>query len=221
MKMNKKYFFITFEGIDGCGKDTQLHRLVEKIREDDNYPFGNKYDSVWITREPTNITDSGRLISKKLREDNFSKEEAVELYLQDRIEHSKIISNFLSFSHVCCSRYDLSTFAYQMTQGADFEELYLKHKFGQEDGSLIPDITIVFKIDEQTAYDRINKRGETKEFFEKRDFQKKLVENLNYCILELKKRNRNIIEISALNSIDEISKEMFEKINLVLSQNKI
>ena len=209
--MNKN-LFITFEGIDGCGKDTQLNKLVEQIREDDNFPFGDKYSSVWITREPTKLTDQGKLISQKIREQDVSKEEATKLYIEDRIQHSKLIKEILSHSHVCCSRYDLSTLSYQMTQGMDFDYLYELHKYGQFNGTLIPDITIIFLIDEEIANKRINSRNGITECFEKREFQKKLVDNLNFCIEKLEKKGRIIIQVNANQPIEEVSKEMFEKI---------
>mgnify|MGYP001811027204 CR=1 FL=1 len=87
----EKTYFIAVEGIDGSGKDTQLFELVKAIREDDNKPFGNKYSNVWITRNPTKITPAGIKISNLIRQRQVSGEEAAELYVKDRIEHTQII----------------------------------------------------------------------------------------------------------------------------------
>ena len=162
--MSKNYF-IAFEGIDGCGKDTQLHKLVEAIKEDDGHPFGNKYSNIWVTREPTKITKSGIQISNLIRERDVSGEEATELFVQDRIEHSKIIGDVIKHSHILTSRYDLSTLSYQMTQGIDFDFIYNLHNYGKDTGAIIPDLTIVFDLPVDIAIQRTNSRNSTEECF--------------------------------------------------------
>lgn len=213
-----KHLFITFEGIDGCGKDTQLNELLIEVRKDNNYPFGNKYSTIWITREPTQLTHPGREIAKRIREEDVSAQDATRLYVEDRIEHSRIIESVLQHSHVFTSRYDLSTLAYQMTQGMDFDTLYDMHNYGQKDGVLIPDITLVFRLPEEEANKRISSRSEIKECFEKRDFQQELISSLDYCIEELRKRGRTIVEVNANQSPQEVTQEMLEKINVVLNE---
>lgn len=217
---DEKNYFITFEGIDGSGKDTQLNKLVAQIREDDNYPFGDKYSRIWITREPTKLTPEGVEICRRIREGDVSKEVATRLYVGDRIKHSRIIEKQLEHSHVISSRYDISTLSYQMTQGMNFEELYEMHKFGDVDGALIPDITLIFTLPEEEAYSRVSGRDGVRECFEKRDFQQELEKNIQFCIEELRKRGRKIIEINANQPIDDVTKEMFEKINECINEQK-
>ena len=218
--LGEKNLFIAFEGMDGSGKDTQLHRLAKQIREDDNYPFGNKYSCVWLTREPTNLSEEGREISRKLRDSGMDKEEATKLYISDRVQHTKIIKNILNYSNVLTSRYDMSTLSYQMTQGMDFEDLYNRHKYNEEGGVIEPDITVVFLLGEEEAYRRTGQRGEEREFFEKREFQKELESNLLYCIDKLRGRGRCIITVDADKEIDEVTHEMFEKIAEVLNSGR-
>ncbi len=214
----EKTLFISFEGIDGCGKDTQLHKLIGIIKEDDNVPFGNKYSNIWVTREPTKITASGEKISNLIRERDVSGEEATELYLEDRKEHTKLMRDILKHSHVLTSRYDLSTLSYQMSQGQDFDYLYNLHEYNKEDGSLIPDITIVFDLDVTTAFERMGKRDSKEECFEKKEFQEKVRDNLKFCIGELKKRDsRKIIIVNANQPIDKVTSEMILKIKKVMN----
>lgn len=214
----QKNYFISFEGIDGSGKDTQLHKLSEILR-DDNEILGNKYCNIWITREPTKITKSGKLINELLKTNNLPKETAVKYFIEDRKEHSKIIKEIKKHSHVLVSRYDISTLLYQMTQGMDFETLWKEHKFEEENGCTTPDLSIIFDIDTKTAVERINKRNNEKEFFETLEFQKKLRENLFICIEKIKKINpeRKIIIINANQSIEEVTNEMKIKVNKVLN----
>lgn len=213
----EKTYFISFEGIDGSGKDTQLHRLVEQIREDDNYPFGNKYSNVWVTREPTNMTASGREISKEIREGDVSVEDASRLYVEDRKEHTFFIKEMLVHSHVLTSRYDVSTLMYQMTQGMSFDELYNMHGYDDND-CIAPDLTIIFDIPADVAFERTQGRNSIQECFEKIEFQRKLVDIQNEVISKLRILGRNIIVVNANQSIEDVTSEMFEKIKLAFEK---
>ncbi len=211
-----KNLFIAFEGLDGCGKDTQLHKLVEIIKEDNNNFFGNKYSNIWVTREPTKITKSGNEISNAIRERDVSGDEATQLFVKDRIEHTKIIKDILKHSFVLTSRYDLSTLSYQMTQGIDFDYIYDLHKYGKIDGAIIPDITLVFDLPVDVAFTRMKKRESKEECFEKVEFQNKIKSNLNFCINELKKRDgRKIIIINANQSIENVTKEIIKNLQFL------
>jgi len=214
----EKTYFITFEGIDGSGKDTQLFELTKSIKNDDNYPFGNKYSNIWITRNPTKITKHGIEISNLIREKEVDGKTAARLYIKDRIEHTQIIKSILKHSHVLTSRYDVSTLTYQLAQGEDFDELYKMHNFEEDIGCIFPDLTIIFEIDAEISFKRINSRGEATECFEKLDFQKKLVEAQKYCVNKLKEKGRNIILVNANQTINKVREEMLEKINIVLNK---
>lgn len=218
----EKTYFIAFEGIDGAGKDTQLNKLVEAIKEDNNSkPFGNKYSRIWITREPTKMTDAGITIANLIRQRDVSGEEATRYYVEDRKQHTKIIKDMLKHSHVLTSRYDLSTLSYQMTQGMDFDYLYELHQYNQENGCIIPDITLIFDIDADTAFNRMGGRNSTHECFEKIEFQRELRKNLLWIIDELRKRDgRKIIVVNADQPIKDVTKEMIDKIEETIS-NKV
>ena len=81
-----------------------------------------------------------------------------------------MIKDILKHSHVLISRYDLSTLSYQMTQGMSFDELYNMHKYGKEEGCIIPDITLIFDLPVKIAFERMAKRNSETEFFEKVEF---------------------------------------------------
>lgn len=216
--MDDKNYFITFEGIDGSGKDTQLFELLKAIKNDDGYPFGDKYSNIWVTRNPTKITKPGIEISNLIRTSDVDGVTAARLYVQDRIEQTKIIKDILKHSHVLSSRYDVSTLTYQYAQGEDFDKLYDSHKFNEENGCIFPDLTIIFQIEAEVSFNRISSRGEVSECFEKLDFQKKLVDAQNFCINKLIEKGRNIIIVNANQSIEEVTLEMFEKISKFLKK---
>lgn len=209
--MTKK-LFISVEGIDGAGKDTQLYRLIEALKSK-KLPFGDKYSTIWLTREPTKLTEPGRTISRLLKEKEVSGEETSRYFTSDRKEHSRIIEQMLEHSFVLISRYDLSTLAYQMTQGQDFEKLYEMHEYGSENGTLIPDLTLVFDLPVEVALQRIGSRNEGQEFFEKEEFMTKLYDNIHFCVEQLKGRGRKVIVVDANQTRDEVTAEMIKKIN--------
>ncbi len=204
-------YFINYEGIDGSGKDTQLLIAAEKIKDDDGEIFGNKYSNIWITREPTRITKSGNEICDLMRGNVSDGERFAKLFIGDRIEHSRIIENIIPHSHILTSRYDISTFSYQMAQGLDFKTMYSEHKFGEKGGAIIPDLTLVFDLPVDEAFKRMGKRDSAKEIFEVRNFQEKVRENIFYVVDELKKLDGRRIEIINANQpIVDVSKEMVD-----------
>ena len=107
--------FIVIEGIDGCGKTTQIDELSKWLPKSG---LLNKGSKLITTREP-----GGSLLGKKLRglildnnEDNKPSSLAeLLLYSADRAEHvSKIISPALNKNNwVISDRFSDSTLAYQ------------------------------------------------------------------------------------------------------------
>ena len=106
--------FITFEGIEGSGKSTQVRKLHEFFQS-------KSIDSI-LTREPGG-TKAGELVRAVLLNEEIEKLEAKsELFLNfaARIEHvEKLIKPALAAKKtVICDRFFDSTFAYQ---GSAFE----------------------------------------------------------------------------------------------------
>lgn len=106
----KRGRFITFEGIDGCGKSTQIRLLKERIEAESG--------SCFETREP-----SGGPIGSMLRQLLSGRMEAHEktlaaLFAADRLDHllnktDGILQKMEQGTHVICDRYVLSNYAYQ------------------------------------------------------------------------------------------------------------
>lgn len=221
--MNTQGLFITFEGIDGSGKGTQLYNLIHHIKCDKNGFIGNKYTPIWITREPTHLTESGRSISKKIREENVNGKIASKLFIDDRIEHTQkfIIPRLKEGNIVLCDRYDISTYAYQTTQGVDFDLLYDLHKYDQE-GAIVPDITIVLMVNPEIAFDRVHQRNGIMECFEEINFQKRLHDQQKAVLIEISKRqpNRKFIVVDGRRDIEFVTSEIIRKISELLDRNK-
>ncbi len=206
--------FITLEGIDGAGKDIQLLNLIEIIRDDKNGIIADKYANIWVTREPTHLTESGKKISKLIREGNVDLETAKNLYVNDRKEHSIIIREMLKHSIVISSRFDISTLAFQNAQGESIEELYKMHGF-ENNECITPDLTIFFDVSADIGYARTLKRAEKKECFENLDFLRKVESSYKQVIDFLKNKGRNIIIIDANQSIEDVKDNMLSKLTKI------
>lgn len=222
-KMLKPNIFITFEGIDGAGKGTQLTKLFDLIINDENGFLGNKYSTVWRSREPTKLTESGTYIAKKIRsEEGATLEEAAEFFIKDRIEHTQefILPSLARGDFVLVDRYDISTLSYQITQAAvenksmTLDELYHKHNYGSE-GTIIPNLTLVFDVPAQEGMRRMGNRAGIKEQYEQLSFQEELVKNQEKVLqyLSEKQPTRQIIRINANQSPGAVTEEMIDKIN--------
>ncbi|MBU1053301.1 MAG: dTMP kinase [Proteobacteria bacterium] len=169
--------FITFEGIEGSGKTTQIRHVMEFLEKSGK--------ACVMTREPGGTITGQKIRSILLDPENNGMDHSTELllYLADRAEHAnKIINPALSAGKtVLCDRYYDATKAYQgYARGLDMDLLDKLHKLIIHD--LKPDITILLDLDPKTGLSRAWKQineGERTEFetrFEKEtlDFHDKV-----------------------------------------------
>jgi len=141
LKGHQDYMFISLEGIEGCGKTTQLEYLSTFL--DDT---GRAYV---VTREP-----GGTAIGKKIRSillDPASRELVPKaellLYMADRAQHieSLIRPRLAEGSIVVCDRYFDATVVYQgIARGLDAAIIRDMHRIILDD--LKPDITLLLDL---------------------------------------------------------------------------
>jgi dTMP kinase len=132
--------FISFEGIDGSGKSTQLRMLSGDLRL--------KGADILATHEP-----GGTPLGRRLREAFLETEETVGamaellLFAADRAQHVELlIEPALEQGRVVISdRYADATFAYQGA-GRGFDESTVNHIIELATGGLKPDLTLFFDI---------------------------------------------------------------------------
>lgn len=207
--------FITFEGIDGSGKTTQLHLAAEKLRS-------QGYDVI-ETREP-----GGTIVGEELRNIVLNTEEPLTvltqtlLYLAARNEHiEKVIRPSIAAGKiVLCDRFSDSTLVYQgyATQKdlVDIEKLKILIELATNGFS--PDITLLFDGKPETFIERRNLRGVT-DCYEKKgiDFQHSLREGF----LTLAKNNpQRICIIDAEKDLTKVSDYVNEIIIKFLKEDK-
>lgn len=188
--------FIVFEGIDGSGTTTQIKKLSEKF----------KTEKVYTTAEPSS-NETGLFLRKMLKGDfSVNPKTASFLFAADRCEHlygkNGIIEQIQNGKTVLSDRYIFSSLAYQtVTCGKELPEL-LNSTFP------LPEILFYFKINPEISLKRVESRGETKEIYEKIEYQKKTAELYENIINEYKNSNKSdgmkIVTVDASKSIQEI-----------------
>jgi len=153
--------FFTFEGIDGCGKSTQLSRVAESLRA--------KGQNVLVTREPGGPSISERIREILISPDNKQMLPQTEclLYLAARAQHvSEVIKPAVDRGEiVLCDRFEQATFAYQ-GHGRGLDLSFLRGVNGFATGGVSPDITFVFDIPAELSRERLSVIGKGKDRIE-------------------------------------------------------
>jgi dTMP kinase len=149
--------FIVFEGVEGAGKTTQIHKTAEWLQS-----HGVKDKSVIITREPGG-TKLGRQIRQLLLEDPeswVSNRTELLLYGADRAQHvESVIRPHLDRGDiVLCDRFTDSTIAYQgYGRGFDRDEIDRVNQLAT--GGLESDLTFWLDLDVEIGLQRVLSRG--------------------------------------------------------------
>ncbi|MFA4910699.1 MAG: dTMP kinase [Desulfobacteria bacterium] len=200
--------FITFEGIEGCGKTTQIG-LMGSFLDTKGLPY-------IMTREPggTEIGEEIRkiLLSSQNKDMSFTTE--LFLYVASRAQHIKeVIKPALANKKiVLCDRFSDATIAYQVyARGFD---LKLVKKLNQlATSGLTPDITILFDCPVDVGLTRAmgricseaNQAREDRFEREDRNFHEKVREGY---LKVAKKKNERIIVIDGTKDRDIIHQEV-------------
>ncbi|OGS37526.1 MAG: dTMP kinase [Elusimicrobia bacterium RIFOXYB2_FULL_49_7] len=152
--MKKQGLFITFEGIDGCGKTTQFNLLADHLK--------NCKQPCLTTREPGGTPLSETLRSIILNPENRSITDRTELllYLAARVQHveEKILPALKQGKMVLCDRFTDATAAYQ-GGGRKMSPKILAPLLHFASCGLKPDMTFLFDLPVKTAYGRMKKAG--------------------------------------------------------------
>ena len=183
-----KGIFITFEGIDGSGKTTQIELLNSFLKQ-----LG--FDVV-VTREPggTDIGDKIRKILLDSKNIQMSYRAETLLFLASRAELvSKVIQpSLIQGKIIICDRFFDSTIAYQgIARQLGAEKILDMSLWATE--NIIPDLTFLLSIDVWECENRIKNGKKKKDRIEKEeiDFKSKIQEG--YMQLAGKNKERFVI----------------------------
>jgi dTMP kinase len=161
---------IALEGIDGCGKSTQLPGLVATLRQ-------RGRGEVVATREPTDGPWGRRIRAMARSGERVSPAEELRWFVEDRREHvAGVIAPALAAGHcVVTDRYFLSTVAYQGARGLDWREILAE----SEREFPVPDLALVFQLEPKAGLARVRARGGRAEpAFEEEAFLQRVAEIL-------------------------------------------
>lgn len=199
----KKGLFITFEGIDGCGKTTQINLLKEYLEQ-------NGY-TVVLTREP-----GAKGLGEKVREillnydgDVSSRCESF-LFLADRAQNIDIIVKpaIEKGYIVLCDRHTDSSVAYQ-GYGRMLDIKGIKELNNIATNSLQPDLTFIFDISVDTSLNRI---GKARDRMEKAGIE--FFNRVRNGYIEISKQEPERVKLlNGNSSVEEIHAEIVKYIN--------
>lgn len=202
---DKRGLFITFEGIDGSGKSTQIRRLRDFLETNGH--------SVELIREPGGTAIGEKIRSLLLDKSNGEMSFETELLLYEatrtQIVNEKIVPSIRAGKVVVCDRFFDSTTAYQgYARGLDLSEINRLNRWAT--GGLEPDITFLMDLPVTEAMKRMVGRsgGSDRLEVEGSDFMEKVREGY----LAILTRNPRMILLDATDSADTI----FQKVQRIV-----
>ena len=202
--MKNKGYFISFEGIDGSGKSTQIQKLAEFLEARD-------FDIV-ITREPGG-SKGGEEIRNLLLQgnvDRWSAETEILLFTAARRDHlERIILPALEEGKiVICDRFTDSTIIYQGRDNLQLTKL-IKQLHLSIIG-IIPDLTLIIDVDPKKALNRGLKRRSKEMRFEA--FGLEFQTNARNSYIELSKTDKRYHLVDGNNSEEKVHQLIWQKV---------
>ena len=197
-----KGIFITFEGIDGCGKSTQCELLKNYlegigkqfifVREPGGTVIGERIREILLDKKNTQMTARTELLLFEAARAQITDE-----VIKPALDEGKI---------VLCDRFFDSSSAYQgMARGMGMD--FVAGLNMAATGGLQPDITFFFDISAEEALERRGKRGEASDRIELAGL--KFQEDVRKGYLELAANSEGrIVTIDAKLGIDEIFEQI-------------
>ena len=140
---------VLFEGIDTCGKSTQIALIKQK------------YPDILTTHEP-GATGLGKTLREVLLQNPpKSKEAEALLFLADRAEHYETLIKPNKNKLIISDRGFVSGIAYAMATGKfELDTLIKLNRFALQGD--FPQKTVLFTIDEKTLLQRLSKKAHDK-----------------------------------------------------------
>jgi dTMP kinase len=207
--MTHRGLFITFEGLDGAGKSTQIERLQHRLSQ--------LRQSVTYTREPggTKLGDEIRALLLGTAHSRMVSKTEVLLYAASRAQLvAEVIEPALARGEVVlCDRFVDASLAYQGAGlGVGVPEVSSVNQFAT--GGLKPDVTILFHLPVETSQARVRsgRNGTNPDRIEQRTgeyFTRVQNQFMKLAALEPSR----IVVVDACLSVDELEQEIWSVIS--------
>ncbi len=137
--------YVLFEGIDTCGKSTQIQQVSQA------------FNNVLITKEPGGTSFGVQAREILLKDQLHSKRAELLLFLADRAEHYREVIYPNQNKLILSDRGFLSGIGYALANGSfEFETLLELNHFALE--GHFPDLIILFITDLETLNQRLNEK---------------------------------------------------------------
>lgn len=212
MSKKNRGFFITFEGIEGSGKSTQIDLLARHLRE--------KGHDVVVTRDPGG-TELGDNIRDILLDPEFSSMDSyTELFLYAASRAQLVIEviepALKAGKIVLCDRFTDSTIAYQgFGRGLSFDRIETLNRWAAKE--ILPQLTIILTIPAQDGLDRATRDSIDRIEEESIDFHQRVENGYNKLAQEHPGR---ICVIDASGSRDEIQRHIVRIVEEFLEKGR-
>ena len=143
---------ITFEGVEGSGKTTQMLRLERALRR--------RGFRVERTREPDG-TALGAAVRRLFERPGIRPEPLVEVFLFMAARHQHVAEKIRPWLRrgrvVLCDRYTDATVAYQ-GYGRGVDPDLIRELNVRATGGVLPDLTLLFDLSPEEGFQRIGRR---------------------------------------------------------------
>ena len=195
-------YFITVEGIDGAGKSTHLEFIQNYLNKKN---IQNK-----LTREPGG-TEIGEKLRQLLLHDDM--DVGTETMVMFAVRHEHLVTviqpALQSNISIVCDRFTDASYAYQQG-GKGIDKSFVKSLEELVHPNLIPDLTLLFDLDPDTAHSRIsNERNLDK--FEKQSST--FFNGVRKVYLELAEAHSRFLVIDSSQTIDQIQQIISKKLD--------
>lgn len=201
--------FIAFEGIDGCGKSTQIQLLMQKLKSADI--------KCYQTKEPTN-GPVGSLIHQFMTGRIKADEKVIAaMFAADRLDHllnttDGILAKINGGVTVVTDRYYLSSYAYH-SDALTLNQVIAFNAVSAD--ALKPTCHIFIDIDPKVSYERVTKGRFHTELYE--TYEKlSQVRKKYFEAIDILKDTENVIIVNGDQSEAKLAEDIWNKVSVLL-----